>query len=337
MSGLRKSPSRPQTAEKSQIVEKMNGKSNIQVVDNVDSLADNIRPQMSGSEDLGTTSSRLFPDTYDEKKNSAEVVEEKTGQEEIFPTREDVQEPAAQPAQQDDIFEFDSLKGKKFKAVIGGQEQVVPVEELVKGYQTDQYLSQKANKLYEERKALAEERQQLEQLRSRQTQDPYQEPERYQDEAVVAMERRLARMEQSIGQIAQGTQQAVYESNQKRLSEELKREGFEDFNEYLPKMKDYVSNLKEDRMVMFYDTPEGGKALYHQLKNKELMERMKALEAGNAPQPVRRPPIVRIDAGSSQGSQVDVSSIKLREALKQAVSSQHPDDWNNYLRLKGVL
>lgn len=336
---VKRSPGRPPKAEKSQVVESPAANPNIKVVDNVDSLANNVTKQMSGTEDLGTTTARLFPDTYVPTKNSADALEEvQVVEAPLFENKEEAQaEPVATTEQQVDVFDFDSLKGKKFKAVIGGNEQVVPVEELVKGYQTDQYLSQKANKLYEERKALAEERQRLEQLKSQGNQDSYQNPDLYRDEYTQALERRLAKMEQSLGQIAQGTQQAVYESNQKRLSEELKRDGFDDFNDYLPKMKEYVSELKDDRQVMFYDTYEGGKALYHQMKNKELMGRLKADEASKSSPTVKRPPIVRIDAGSSQGSSIDPQSVKAKEAFKQAVKTRHPDDWNNYLRLIGQI
>lgn len=88
---------------------------------------------------------------------------------------------------------------------------------------------------------------------------------------------------------------------------------------------------------MFYDTYEGGKALYQQLKNKELMERLKANEASKPVQTVQKPPIVRINAGSSQGTPIDTNNVRIKEAFNRARQTRDPDDWNEYLRLIGQI
>ena len=62
---------------------------------------------------------------------------------------------------EDEALTLDSLKGKKVKVKIDGVEKVVNAEDLWKGYQTDQHLSQKGQKIGEDLRALAVERARL--------------------------------------------------------------------------------------------------------------------------------------------------------------------------------
>ena len=49
-----------------------------------------------------------------------------------------------------DYLEFEKLADRKIKAKIGGVEKEITVKDLLKGYQTDQYLTQKGQKIAEE-------------------------------------------------------------------------------------------------------------------------------------------------------------------------------------------
>lgn len=302
---------------------------NMQVVDDLE-LADKVKNQISEPQEGETTSMRLFPDFKPEEQiDKSESTE---------PSSQAPAQNAAQ--QQEDIFDIEQIKGKKFKAVIGGEEKIVPIEELVKGYQTDQYLSQKGSKLYEERKALAEERQKLEQIRSQRDNvgREFDQPNYQNDELIQTMDKRLSMIEKNINHIAKASEQAVFETNRKMLISELKHEGAADIEEYLPKIQNYIVDLKDDRAVQFYDTVEGGKALYYMMKNKDLQERLKSIESKQSGQTVSKPPIVKIDIGSSAGSAgIDNQSAKLEEAILRAKRTRNTDDWNTVLRLKGVI
>lgn len=257
--------------------------------------------------------------------------------------------PVEPTPQEDEFIDWDKMSGRKIRQKIDGKEVVTTVEELKKYSDQDQikkHLAEAAEKVGQERRKLAEERQQWNEQRNRPIQ--YEAPS---NQAVGGQQstlsnlpppqdpvfQRLQSLEQQVQQLAQGVQPSIYESNRQRVANELKSQGFNDFMEYLPKMESAILGIKDPNLTSFYDTPEGSKSLYFQLKAQDLQ---KAPARPIQPQVVPRgnpvPPQVQIESGSQpSGNFNDDSGNTYRTAFRRAINSgDDKESWNDVLRQK---
>jgi hypothetical protein len=250
---------------------------------------------------------------------------------------------------EDDFIDWEKMANKKIRQKVDGKEVVTTVEELRKYSDQDQikkHLADAADRVGQERRKLAEERQQWNQLRNQAPQGTPTEVRVPQEQNVNLQNlqndpvfQRIQFLEQQVQQLAQGIQPSIYESNRQRVANELKALGFTDFNDYLPKMESVVIGLKDPNLVNFYDTPEGSKALYFQLKAHDLQKappKQQIIPRGTS-NPT--PPAAQIDGGSqSSGSFNDDSGHNYRSAFKRATSlGDDREAWNEVLRQKGIL
>ena len=260
----------------------------------------------------------------------------------------------SKPEASEEFIDWEKMAGKKIRQKIDGKEVIVTAEEL-KGYsdqdQIKKHLAEAANKVGEERRRLAEERKQIQELRQ-QRQEPIQngieavpQTEFYQrpnmdDNPVL---RRIQFLESQVQQLAQGTQPVIYETNRQRVANELKAQGFNDFMEYLPKMEMHMVTIQDPQLAGFYDTPQGAKSLYFQLKAQDMLKTPQAKQV--APDVSRRtqtnpiPPATQIDGGAQpSGSFNDDSGHNYRQAFRRATNlGDDKEAWNEVLRQKGIL
>lgn len=316
--------------------------------------------QSHGDDEISTTE-RLFGSSEQQVEDNNEdtnINQEPLVVQPVAQNPEQAEQPRFQeppkpiePTPEDEFIDWDKMSGRKIRQKIDGKEVVTTVEELKKYSDQDQikkHLAEAAEKVGQERRKLAEERQQWNEQRSRnqapqgtpQTIQNPQIPEQQQNFQGDPVSQRLQFLEQQVQQLAQGVQPSIYESNRQRVANELKSQGFNDFMEYLPKMESAILGIKDPNLTSFYDTPEGSKSLYFQLKAQDLQ---KAPARQVQPQVVPRgnptPPQVQIESGSQpSGNFNDDSGNNYRTAFRRAVSAgDDKEAWNEVLRQKGIL
>jgi len=260
----------------------------------------------------------------------------------------------SKPEASEEFIDWEKMAGKKIRQKIDGKEVIVTAEELKSYSDQDQikkHLAEAANKVGEERRRLAEERKQIQELRQqRQSQYEAPLPNGQLQEAQVQQDysnpvlQRIQFLESQLQQLAQGTQPVIYETNRQRVANELKAQGFNDFMDYLPKMEMHMTTIQDPQLAGFYDTPQGAKSLYFQLKAQDMMKvpQSKVVvqdvpRRTSAPNPV--PPATQIDGGSQpSGSFNDDSGHSYRQAFRRASTlGDDKEAWNEVLRQKGIL
>ena len=220
--------------------------------------------------------------------------------------------------------------------VINGQKREIKFKDLVRISQTDQAITQKAQKLAEERRQFLAERQ--EQTRQKPVQS---EPANNQFKTQNELDR-IAQLEMAIAQLSQGLAPVVHQNARQRLANELKNEGFDDFMDYIPKIEQIVSTVEDDNLFNYYNTPEGAKSLYYQLKAKELKSSaiQPALQTKKEVVLERqKPPIVKLESGRSASSGInDDWNAEYQEELKVVRNNPgNVEAMNRLLKLKGAF
>lgn len=221
----------------------------------------------------------------------------------------------------------------KVKTKVDGVESVVPYAELKKSYQLEQHLTKRGQKI-------GEERRQLEALRDSLARTPNPQPSvaESSDPTVRALQERLARFEAYIPAL----EPVVYQNARQQLANELKAQGFPDFMDYVDKIDARVAAEADDNKWRYYNTPEGAKALFFQLKLEDQAKNVNVPAAKPivtpVPQPTK-PPIVRIDGGGQATSSVnDDTNAKIDEAMaKWRANPRDKVALQRLLQLKGAL
>lgn len=331
--------------------------------------------QTDGDENI-STSERLFGDLTELKNSTPESEAEPISQSplneiekpaeeskpedvpptEVPPTEKvtEVPVPETQPQTQPEIPAGTDELSKKVRIKVDGKEEDVTVKELRDQYQIRKHLNMQSDRVGEERRRLAEERRELMEIRQQQaqplpTQDVsggYQQTQHVPSHVPSefgTLNQEVQFLKAQLNQVMEGTKPVVYQSNRQRVSDELKGQGFEDFLDYIPKMEAHIVSVQNPQLVNFYDTPDGAKALYFQLKALDLKETMSAPRS--VPQEVRtvipsRPPITRIDGGSqpSVANNNDDSSYRYKQSFKRASNlGDDKEAWNDVLRQKGII
>ena len=254
--------------------------------------------------------------------------------------------PEESTPETDDFIDWEKMSGRKIRQKIDGKEVITTVEELKKYSDQDQikkHLAEQADRVGQERRKLAEERQQWNEQRSRPA--PIQQPEQPDTDFGTPQRQpqndpvfqRIQFLEQQVQQLAQGIQPSIYESNRQRVSNELKAQGFNDFNDYLPKMESIVGGLTDPNLISFYDTKEGSKALYFQLKAQDLQKAPpRQAMTQNVPRGIpENIPATQIDGGAqSSGQHIEPENQSYKAAFRRAVGTDDRDAWNEVLMKK---
>lgn len=330
-------------------------------------------PQIAGEEGM-STSERLFGDIISPEQAQAlksipmaqnpmesELMEpDEPTQEEIAALEERRKEEAAKAlaaeklakAKEGDQGIEDEIFNRKVKTKVDGVEKELTVKELKDSYQIGRHLAQAGEKLGEERRRLAEERKEIEQLRARVGQPGI--PGNPQNGSISGDPRgtmqpniNLDPVMQRLNQIEARFAQAEQERNREKVVRELKDEGIEDPEQYFAKAQAVMAS--DLSLAPFYDTPKGFKTLVKSLAFEEAKTPFKAKEtpvlvpSGTvAESSIQRPPITRIDSGSTRSSGVNDDSTaryktNFQRAMKEGDSPEGRAAWNQVLFQKGIL
>lgn len=230
----------------------------------------------------------------------------------------------------------------KVKVIIDGEEREVTAEDLIKGYQTDQHLSKRGNKISAERQELerirAELRQELSKAKPGYTAPATEDTTPTDDPFVLQLRNEIAELRGIKDSLAP----VLYDRAREAVAEELKAEGFDDFKTYLPRIATFVATVEDQRQFDYYNTPEGAKALYFRFMAEDARKQASKPAPAAIQKPVMerpRPPIVRIPSSSSSGIAVsDDSEEKYAAALKRYQESGNKDKraWEELMKIRGL-
>lgn len=263
--------------------------------------------------------------------------------------------PAPAPAASDDTFLEDLLAKSnipmekvKVRLKVDGVEQVMSYEEAKKRVQLQEHLNLAGQKLGEDRRAIAEERRKLqEEQRTVPNLGAPRVPtpgEPTPDDLANPLVRALYDEVITLKGRMQGLDPVVFDTNRQRVANELKAQGFNDFLEYIPKIEAHIATLKDPRYIEYYDTEVGSKALYHELKSRDLMEQMAKANRPPVPAPVppaappANAPIITIDGGQnpSQAVVVDNYDAQYQDVLERWKTSRDPKLFRQLLKMRGA-
>lgn len=266
--------------------------------------------------------------------------------------------PASAPAASDDTY-LEELLAKsnipmdkvKVRLKVDGVEQVMSYEEAKKRVQLQEHLNLAGQKLGEDRRALAEERKKLQEAQRAVPNLGVQNaptlgeptPEELANPLVRTLYDRVTMLEGRM----QGLDPVVFDTNRQRVASELKAQGFPDFLDYIPKIEAHIATLKDPRYIEYYDTEVGSKALYHELKSRDLMEQMDKANRPPAPAPAApvppaappaNAPIITIDGGNNpaQVTVVDNYDVQYEDVLERWKTTRDPKLFRQLLKMRGA-
>lgn len=224
----------------------------------------------------------------------------------------------------------------KTRTKIDGIEGEASILDVKKNYQLEQHLTKRGQKIGEERRQLEAMRNEL----ARQAQQkPVEEDPSNADPTYAALRQEL----DQIKSVLPALQPVIYQNARQQVADDLKAQGFPDFMDYIGKIDTRVAAESDDNKWRFYNTPEGAKQLYFQMKLEEQRNGVQSKPNPQQPkiEPVnqpKKPPIVRIDGGSqpSQGN-VDDYNAKMGQLMKEWKETKNKAILQEILRLKGAL
>lgn len=195
----------------------------------------------------------------------------------------------------------------KSRIKVDGKEEVVSFEEFRKRVQLKEHLDRAGQELgrqrrefLEMRKGTEKERPQISQVPERSDLEQQNVPS-YSDPTIEELKREI----ESLKAYTAGLNPVIFNINRQKVSNDLKAEGFEDFLDYIPTMEVELSKVTDPALQAFYDTEEGSKVFYKQLKAKEFLDASKKKSEEpqkSAPMERPRPPVQRIDGGNQPSS-----------------------------------
>jgi hypothetical protein len=264
--------------------------------------------------------------------------------------------PAAPaPAASDDTFLEDLLAKSnipldkvKVRLKVDGVDQVMSYEEAKMRVQLKEHLNLAGAKLGEDRRAIAEERKKFqEEQRTVPNLGVPRAPtpgEPTPEDLANPLVRTLYDEVMMLKGRMQGLDPVVFDTNRQRVANELKAQGFPDFLDYIPKIEAHIATVKDPRYIEYYDSEVGSKALYHELKSRDLMEQMAKANRPPTPAPVppaappANAPIITIDGGQNpaQDIVVDNYDAQYQDVLERWKQSRDPKLFRQLLKMRGA-
>ncbi|MDI6788312.1 MAG: hypothetical protein QME51_08070 [Planctomycetota bacterium] len=234
------------------------------------------------------------------------------------------------PPQTHEYLDIQDFGEKKVKVKIDGIEAEIPFKDVVKGYQTEQYLTRKGQTLAEERKRLQEAAVSPPAIHS---DDEYIDPLMAQE--VKSLKRDLEAMKEINRAITSDIMPLRYERNVNMIDNEMKAEGLTDFKEKLPEIESMIKAMPPEK-IETYDTIDGFKALYKSLKLQELVKKQASTtdkqNKQNAADVRPNPRVVPIESGSSPSGGATTTNAERAKAFALASKS---GNWVSYLEKYG--
>ena len=294
---------------------------------------------------LTGTSAQLFPDLNDAYMEGA------YGKSVNPPTPEEVtgavgakEDEAAKPDTEktpevEDFLDTEQIGNKKVRVKVDGVEMDVTFKDLMRGYQTEQHLTKKGQKLGEKERSLKEIEQSLvTRVSTPQTIIPSGEPDPIAEVVnpyVTPLKQEIADLKKTVTELKGATQPLEYQQNLKRVDNYLKGKGYEDFMQYVPEIEQIILGLPVEEQVE-YDNPLSFMNLYKDFKIRDLKKQPK--DAKPLPDERPKPKVSEIKVESSTGSIVttDEKAVKDKSLFDKAVESGKTEDWIRVLNHRGV-
>lgn len=292
-----------------------------------------------------STTARLFPDLIGTEDSSEEVApeparvaEEKAAERPRNEKGQFVSETKPEP----EYLSLEDFGDKKVKVKIDGVEKEVTLRELQKGYQTDQYLTQKGQKLSEDYKRLTQLKPESIQTDSKATasneaintdDEFYRE---YIAPYVEPYKKKVGTLEATLESFKGVLAPLAYENNLKMVDKSLKEKGHTDFLEYRSRIEEHIFSLPVEQQAE-YDSPQGYVSIYKDLKIQDMEKKMSAPpreERPKNPDARKMPKLVNIESSGGVATKTDDSLSQLNAAVRKAQNSGRTSDWQEVIRLK---
>lgn len=226
----------------------------------------------------------------------------------------------------------------RIKTKVDGIESAATLAEMRKNYQLEQHLTRRGQKIGEERRQLEALRESLAKSIPVNNQNVNPQVQESSDPVIRSLQAEL----QQLKSVMPALEPVIYQNARQQLANELKAQGFPDFMDFVDKIDARVAAEADDNKWRYYNTPDGAKQLYFQMKLEE-QAKNKNVQAAKpivtpVPQP-SKPPIVRIDGGGQpSGPLNDDYQVKMDALMTKW--KQNPRDkatLNQILKMKGVV
>lgn len=271
------------------------------------------------SELIGT-SADLFPDLMEDQSRA--LVEPNPKTEEPEPKSEPESEPeveqeieAKEEPVEPEYFDLDSFKDKKVKVKIDGVEGEATLQDLIKGYQTDRHLTQKGQKIAEERRKLEEFKAEMLKEREKKTESEIND-DPYLSKIISMIDKKL---DERTTPLLNWQLESQYEKNLRLLDNDMKSQGFNDFMKYWPEIEPEIQTLPPQSQAMV------AKSLYFEKKFKEKPESKISPDARPKP---------KVTPVESSTTPTNISDTSYQEAFNKA---KETGDWSEVYKLKGIV
>jgi hypothetical protein len=240
------------------------------------------------------------------------------------------QETEASPdVELDDLLDTDAFGNKKVKVKVDGVESEVTLKELLKSYQLEKHLTQKGQQLGERERVLKEYESKFE-ATLKQASTPKDVPEddplaEVVDPYVKPLKQEIADLKKTVAELKGATQPLEYQSNLKKVDTYLKKSGYDDFMEYVPKIEEAILSLSVEEQAQA-DTPQAFINLYKDLKIRDL-KKGAPTRANPDERPKPKVSKIAVESGSGGNSSVDDKTAKDKSLFDKAVESGKTEDW----------
>lgn len=254
----------------------------------------------------------------------------------------EIKEEAPSEQSLDDVLVTDAFKDKKVVVKIDGKEETVTVADLLKGYQTDQFLTRKGQKVAAEKQELEEMKRIIEHLASIQSIQQPQAAVAQADEDDFTKEYisphlkpltdEVSTLKNTINELRSIAAPMVYQNNLKSVGEYIKENyGFDDFIDCVPDIeKAFLTQGKSPQEMTGMDFTN----TYLALKAKVATQQSvipKALPTETRP----KPRVVAVEGGSGSSSGITETNTEYIEAMARARQSGDMQDWARVIGLIG--
>ncbi len=274
---------------------------------------------------------------------------------EVFPDIFKADEPAAPPAGEnvedvvkppegepesevDKYLSIEDLGDKLVKVKVGGMEKEQTLKDVIKGFQTEAYLSQKGDRLAKAVRDFEASKEPVVPfaITSSVSQSPSDEDDYFKEYVKPRLSEQSTEVQllkKELSAVKDAMQPFQYQGRVGEIDKILKAQGYDDFNELLPQVEQQIMALPVEQQVEM-DTPAGFMSIYKDLKILQMSKQAK--EGGKTPKAVdtRTVPNVAVESGASVSNPSDDSTSKYNTAFQKAVQSGRDGDWAEVLKLK---
>lgn len=285
---------------------------------------------VEATQEVGTTE-RLFG--AEEAEEHIEVEPAKTVEQKAAEPQK-VSEPGKQDSE---YLPVEALGDKKVKVKVGGEEKDINFRELLKGYQTDQYLTQKGQKIADEYRAL-QAKANPEPPRGMPLENKVTEPDddfyrEYVKPFVEVQNKEISNLKQELNRLQNVTGPLEYQNNLAKVEADMKAQGYDDFMKHIPEIQTRILNMPVEQQ-MAYDTDWGFKSIYKDIKLAEYRQAISSKPGTKLPDQRPQPRVVNVEGGGGSPSGTDDSLSTLNRAFQKATKSGRTQDWADFVSAK---